>query len=92
MTNAQIKRATRKLTKAMFVDTNDTAIFGFPDLKAAVEATDAVFDTQVGDFTPTTDDIETVFNKALPQPVKALASPQQKALILTYTVLERFAV
>ncbi|MHA2113672.1 MAG: hypothetical protein ACW98W_19605 [Candidatus Hodarchaeales archaeon] len=92
MTNAQIKNATRKLVKAMFVDNNETAIFGFPDLKAAVQATDAVFDTQVGNFSPTTDDIETVFNKALPQPVKAMASPAQKALILVYTVMERFII
>ena len=91
MSDDDLKDATIRLCKKLFVETGDTGTVSVTDLRAAVTAIDGVFDSSCGSFIGT-DTVEVAFNKALPEPVKSTLTPAQKAVVLAYTAMKRFGV
>jgi len=78
MTNTDRIAVMRQFAKKIFQDAKATANMDTVELKAAVDAVDGWVDANRGPY-----------NNALPAPFKTTATPQQKALLLTYVVMKR---
>lgn len=70
--------AARRLGHRLFVESNQTAVLDFSQLLACIVAVDEWCEANAG-----------AFNQAIPQPMRGVMAPSQKAELLAYVAMKR---